>query len=116
MFLAESVIPPAPIGRTMCFNDFSEVHYNKMNDDQRLQFFNHVTKCEGFSLEKEDCEHFYARFDPKNQYKVYSKYRSKEYIHNCYFYRDSYRVNRNSSIIDFYITKIIRIHDSNQIL
>ena len=35
MFLAESVIPPRPIARSMCFDDFSERHYHKMNDNQR---------------------------------------------------------------------------------
>ena len=32
MFLAESVIPDRPIARSMCFDDFSERHYHKMND------------------------------------------------------------------------------------
>ena len=70
MFLAESVIPEGPIARSMCFDDFSEKHYHKMNQDQREQFFNHVQKCSGFSLKNEQCRHFYARFNPKNQYVV----------------------------------------------
>ena len=36
MFLAESVIPERPIARSMCFDDFSERHYHKMNDNQRM--------------------------------------------------------------------------------
>ena len=60
MFLAESVIPERPIARSMCFDDFSEKHYHKMNEDQRENFFNHVKQCAGFSLENEQCRHFYA--------------------------------------------------------
>lgn len=39
MFLAESVIPERPIARSMCFDSFSEVHYHKMSESQRKQFF-----------------------------------------------------------------------------
>ena len=70
MFLAESVIPPRPIARSMCFDSFSEVHYHKMSESQRKQFFEHVQNCHGFTLENEQCRHFFARFNPKNQYLV----------------------------------------------
>ena len=65
MFLAESVIPERPIARSMCFDDFSERHYHKMNEKQDCKFFEHVQKCHGFTLENEQCRHFFARFNPK---------------------------------------------------
>jgi len=38
MFLAESVIPESPIARSMCFDNFSEIHYHNMTENQRKQF------------------------------------------------------------------------------
>ena len=91
MFLAESVIPERPIARSMCFDDFSERHYHKMNDNQRLQFFEHVQKCHGFNLENEQCRHFFARFNPKNQYLVSCFHNGKAEVIQCYIFNEEYR-------------------------
>jgi hypothetical protein len=115
MFLAESVIPDRPIARSMCFDDFSERHYHKMNDNQRIQFFEHVQKCNGFTLENEQCRHFYARFNPKNQYMVSCFYNGKAEEVQCYLFNDEYRISMNRFVNREYIKDIIRIHDSEKI-
>ena len=116
MFLAESVIPDKPIARSMCFDDFSEIHYHKMNENQRLQFFEHVQNCNGFTLENEQCGHFFARFNPKNQYLV-------SYFHNgkadeivCYMFEEEYRTQKNIFVNRDYIKSVVRIHDSQTMI
>ena len=116
MFLAESVIPPRPIARSMCFDDFSERHYHKMNDNQRKQFFEHVQKCNGFSLENEQCRHFFARFNPKNQYLVSCFYNGKAEEIICYIFDEEYRIEKNRFVNREYIKKVVRLHDSETII
>lgn len=116
MFLAESVIPDGPIARSVCFDSFSEVHYHKMNDNQRLQFFNHVQDCLYFTLENEQCRHFFARFNPKNQYLVSCLYDGKEETVQCYMFDEEYRTSRNRFVNRDYIKNVVRMHDSLTII
>jgi len=115
MFLAESVIPPATIARSMCFDDFSERHYHNMNNYQREQFMNHVMKCRNFDLENEQCRHFFARFNPLNQYNVTTFHNGKSEVHICYFYNDNYHTAKNRYASKEYIKEVVRIHDNEKI-
>lgn len=115
MFLAESVIPPNPIARSVCFSDFSEKHYHKMTLDERFQFFEHVQKYPKFTLENEDCRHFFARYNPKNQYRVIVAYNEEITIVDCYFFDEEYRTGRNRFVSREYITKVVRVWDSQVI-
>jgi hypothetical protein len=115
MFLAESVIPDRPIARSMCFDDFSERHYHNMNNNQRMQFFEHVQKCHGFTLDKEQCRHFFARFNPKNQYMISCVYNGKVETIQCYMFNEEYRISMNRFVNREYIKDIVRIHDSEMI-
>ena len=115
MFLAESVIPDRLIARSMCFDDFSERHYHNMNDDQRMQFFKHVQRCHGFTLENEQCRHFFARFNPKNQYMVSCFYNVKAEDVQCYMFNEEYRISKDRFVNREYIKEIVRIHDSEKI-
>ena len=116
MFLAESVIPERPIARSMCFDSFSEVHYHKMSESQRKQFFEHVQKCHGFTLENEQYRHFFARFNPKTQYLVSCFYNGKAEEIICYRFDEEYRIEKNRFINRDYITKVVRLHDSETII
>ena len=111
MFLAESVIPERPIARSMCFDGFSEVHYHNMTEAQRLQFFEHVQKCNGFTLENEQCRHFFARFNPKNQFLVSCFYDGKAEQIVCYLFDEEYRTTQNRFVNKEYIKSVIRICD-----
>lgn len=115
MFLAESVMPEGPIARSMCFDDFSERHYHKMSKNQRLQFFEHVQRQSNFDLENEQCRHFYARFNPKNQYLVSCFYNGKAEVIQCYMFEEEYRTEKNRFVNREYIKSIVRIHDSKTI-
>ena len=116
MFLSESVIPDGPIGRSMCFDDFSERHYHKMNDNQRLQFFEHVQRQSGFTLENEKCRHFFARFNPKNQYLVSCFHNGKVGDLICYMFEEEYRTEKIRFVNREYIKKVVRLHDSEIII
>lgn len=115
MFLAESVIPPRPIARSMCFDDFSEKHYHKMSEAQRLQFLGHVQKCHGFGLENEQCRHFFARFNPKNQFLVTCFHNGKADTIQCYLFDGEYRTAKNRYVNREYIKKVVRVYDSQEL-
>ena len=115
MFLSESVIPPRLIERSMCFSDFSEIHYHSMTDLQRFQFFEHVKKCDGFNLENDDCRHFYARFNPKNQYLVSCFHKGEANEIGCYIFDEEYRTEKNSFVNPDYIKSVVRVWDLKKI-
>lgn len=112
LFLSESVILNQPIARSQCFDDFSEVHYHKMSTDQRESFFNFVQKHPNFSLENEQCRHFFARFNPKNQYLVGCFHKGIATKHILYFYNDKYHSSIQAFASPEYIKSIVRIHDN----
>lgn len=112
MFLSESVIPDGPIARSQCFDDFSEVNYHKMNDRQREQFFNYVRNHPNFTLENEQCRHFFARFNPKNQYLVGCFHNGKAEKIICYRFDEKYRTSKDKFVNEEYIKSIVRIHDN----
>ena len=112
MFLAESVIPSQPIARSMCFDSFSDTHYHNMTDRQREQFFHHVIRLPGFNLENEQCKHFFARFDPDNQFIVHTNFEGKKGKEYVYFYNGEYRVRKNTFISQEYIVRYTKVHKS----
>ena len=79
-----------------------------MNENQRENFFNHVKQCAGFSLENEQCRHFYARFDPKNQYIVSCFYDGKAEDIPCYKFDGEYRITKNRFVQTEYIKNVVR--------
>lgn len=116
MFLAESIIPPRPIARSLAFDDLSEKHYHKMSDNQKVQFFHHVQKCDGFTLENNQCRHFFARFNPENQYLVSCFHNGKAEVIQCYMFEEEYRTSKNRFVNRDYIKSVVRIYDSKTII
>lgn len=114
MFLAESVIPEKPISRSVCFDDFSDKHYHNMNKKERLQFFEHVKKQYSFSLENEQCRHFYARFNLENQYEIECFHNGKPQDVIAYFYNDEYHTSKNQFINREYVKSIVRVFDRKE--
>lgn len=112
MFLAESIIPPAPIARSMYFDDLSEKYYHQLSPSQREQLFNHVLNQVNFTLENQQCQHFFARYNPKNQYLVQCFYNGEAGDVACYRFNDTYHTAIQREINPNYITKITRIYDN----
>lgn len=115
MFLADTMIPPQSISRSICFDSFSDVHYHNMTKDERIQFFNHVQKHPSFNLENEQCRHFFSRFNPKNQYHVSCFHNGKADIHEAYMFNEEYITAKNKRINPDYIKSVVRNWDSKLI-
>jgi len=112
IFLAEATIPPVPIARGYFFEKLSDVYYHQLNEEQRVQLFEYITNNYKFSLENEDCRHFFARYNPKNQFKVHCFYNGKPDVIECYAFEGNYHTIRNRNINPEYIKKIERVFDN----
>jgi len=98
MFLSESVTGGNTIARSVCFDNFSDIHYHNMSDDERKQFFDYVQEQHGFNLKKEQCRHFVARFNPENQWSVKTNYNGRVQWVDCYIYNENYHISKDRFI------------------
>jgi hypothetical protein len=115
MFLAEACIPPVPIARGHFFNQLSDIYYHKMSDDERRHLFRFITEKLRFDKSDEDCRHFYARYNPENQYLVKCFHNGKAEEAECYFYNDNYHTHKTRFADQQYIKSIVRKHDNLKI-
>jgi hypothetical protein len=111
-FLAEACIPPNPIARTMFWQHLTDVYWGQMSDEERDRLFEWLNRNDYYkqSLEKEeDTQMFHARFDPNNQYMVYTTMDGKDDVNRAFKYKDLYFVRSNSWITPEFITKVEKI-------
>ena len=111
-FLAEACIPPNPIARTMFWQHLTDEYWEQMTDDERDRLFEWLNKNDNYkrSLEKEEeTQIFHARFDPDNQYIVYTTMDGKDDVNRAFKYKDLYFVRRNSWITPEFITKVEKL-------
>jgi hypothetical protein len=111
-FLAEACIPPNPIARTMFWQRLTNVYWEQMTEDQREHLFEWLNRNDNYkqSLEKEEeTQIFHARFDPDNQYIVYTTMDGKDDVNRVFKYKDLYYVRSNSWITPEFITKVEKI-------
>lgn len=119
MFLSEATWPDGPIARSMAFDDLSKVHYHKMTTEEREQFLAHIKQQRYFTLENEKCRHLYARFNPKNQFTVTTLRNQNGFEevaeHNTYRYEERYHIDIQRSLLEGYITHVVRDYDGQVI-
>jgi hypothetical protein len=111
-FLAEACIPPNPIARTMFWQRLTNVYWEQMSDEERDRLFEWLNRNDNYkqSLEKEEeTQIFHARFDPDNQYIVYTTMNGKDDVNRVFKYKDLYYVRSNSWITPEFITKVEKI-------
>jgi hypothetical protein len=111
-FLAEACIPPNPIARTMFWQRLTNVYWEQMSDEERDRLFEWLNRNDNYkrSLEKEEeTQIFHARFDPDNQYMVYTTMDGKDDVNRAFKYKDIYYVRSNSWITPEFITKVEKI-------
>jgi hypothetical protein len=111
-FLAEACIPPNPIARTMFWQRLTDVYWEQMSEEERDRLFEWLNRNDNYkqSLEKEEeTQIFHARFDPDNQYIVYTTMDGKDDVNRVFKYKDLYYVQRNSWITPEFITKVEKI-------
>ena len=100
-FLSEACIPPCPIARAMFFADLSDKYYSQMTQEERNKLFEWLTPK--LDLSNEDCQHFFARFNIHNQYKVKHTYNGITDETYAYRFNGKYHVSRSRSINEDYI-------------
>jgi hypothetical protein len=111
-FLAEACMPPNPIARTMFWQHLTDEYWEQMTDDERDRLFEWLNRNDNYkrSLEnEEETQIFHARFDPDNQYMVYTTMDGKDDVNRAFKYKDLYFVRRNSWITPEFITKVEKI-------
>lgn len=113
-FLVEACIPPVPIARHMFFERVSSFYYDIMSEAERIHLFEWIQKSSRFDLENEECRHFFARFNPDNQYVVYTEHNGKKESTQVYRFNDQYHINRNTSVLEKHIYRVERLEHSAQ--
>jgi hypothetical protein len=111
-FLAEACIPPNPIARTMFWQRLTNVYWEQMSDEERDRLFEWLNRNDNYkrSLEnEEETQIFHARFDPDNQYIVYTTMDGKDDVNRVFKYKDLYYVRSNSWITPEFITKVEKL-------
>ena len=111
-FLAEACIPQVPIARAMFWQHLTDVYWDQMTEDERDRLFEWMNRNERYkeSLTKhEDTKVFHARFDPDNQYKVYTTFNRKDASNRAFRMDGLYYTKRNQWIDPEYINKVEKI-------
>jgi hypothetical protein len=111
-FLAEACIPPNPIARTMFWQHLTDVYWEQMTEEEKDRLFEWLNRNDNYkrSLEnEEETQIFHARFDPDNQYMVYTTMDGKDDVNRTFKYKDLYYVRSNSWITPEFITKVEKI-------
>ncbi len=111
-FLVEACIPPRPIARSMFWDDVINKHYHTLTQNERERLFEWINRCygmeHGIEIKNEDCLLFNARFDPNNQYEVFTDYEGKKEKYECFKWNNRYHISKNTSIEDKFITEIVK--------
>jgi len=106
LFLAEICIPPVPIARSMFFDNLSKIHYRIMSEEQKKKMFEFITNNNRFDIVNSDCQHFFNRFNPNNQFNILTDYQNKKEIKQAYLHEKKYHVTKNQWIDEKYIVSI----------
>lgn len=114
-FLAEACVPPSPIARAVFWDKLCNEYYHQMTSDERKRMYDWLlTRInDGRNLDNLDIQHFLARYDPDNQYRVYVKKMKPEqdydYI-DCYMFKDEqYHTNKSTTVLPEVIKKVEKI-------
>ena len=111
-FLAEACIPQVPIARAMFWQHLTDKYWDQMTEYERDQLFDWMNRNERYkeSLEEhEDTQVFHARFNPDNQYNVYTTFNRKDTSHRTFKMNGLYYTKRNQWIDPEFITKVEKL-------
>jgi hypothetical protein len=107
-FLAETCIPPRPIARSMFWDKLINEYYYQLSGSEREKLFGWITKNNCFDLSNEDCNWFYDRYNPDNQYQVKTLYEGKEELNDCFLHNGKYHINKSQSVYEKYIIDAVK--------
>ena len=112
-FLAGACIPPTPIARGSFWRNMIEQYYFEMTKDERIHIHEWLNRDwryqQGLTDQNEDVIWFEKRYDPYNQYLVFTLYDGKEETHECFKNGDRYWTSTTRFISPEFITKIDRL-------
>ena len=98
IFLVEACIPPVPIARAHFWEKVINEYFGKLSWEQRIHLFKSISTSSRFSHENEDCQWFYARYNPGNNYRVFTKYMGQRELHLAFLKDGRYWVGKNRYI------------------
>jgi len=111
--LVEACITPAPIACGMFFQNVSDIYYNVLTENERNRLFEWVLRSSRFNIKDDDCNLFYHRYNPENQYLATTNYKNKIEKHQCFKYNNKYHTTKSTWIEEKYIKKITLIQNTN---
>lgn len=106
-FLAEACVPPAPIARGMFWDRLIDEYYYQMTIQEREELF--VWLRPKLDVYNEQCSIFYARYNPKNQFRVTTICQGEKEIYECFKWNEAYRTSTRKLVADEFITKVEKI-------
>ena len=109
-FLAEACIPPVPIARGVFWDRLINDIHNDLSIEERKRLFDWITQNNRFNKEIEDCQWFYARFNPENQFNVSCFYNGKAGVIECFRKDEKYWTSKTRNINEEYIKSIEKIN------
>lgn len=112
-FLAESCIPPRPIARASFWHRLINEIHNQLSVNERERLFEIIIKNPSFNKENEECQWFYARFNPKNQFLVSCFYEGKASTIQCFRKDDSYWTSKTRFVNEQYIKSVEAIFEKS---
>lgn len=105
-FLAEACIPPVPIARGQFWQRLIDEIYYDLTNAERAKLFVWMQRNSRFDLNNEDCQLFYARFNPENQYEVQCFHNGKVQMAEAFKRDDKYWTAKNRFINPEYISEV----------
>ena len=109
VFLAEACIPPRPIARAMFWQRLINEIYHDLTDNERIRMFEFMKRNDSFNLENKECQWFYARYNPQNQYEVTVFYENSKRVIKAFLKDDLYRTSITRHIEPKYIKSVKKI-------
>ena len=112
-FLAEACISPSTIARAVFWRNMIERYYFEMTKNERAKLHQWINRNyqyeQGLKDGNEDVIWFEKRYDPENQYRVFTLYEGKEQDHECFKNGDRYWTSTSSYIAPEFITKVEKL-------
>ncbi len=109
LFLAEACIPPRPIARMSFWEKLLTTHYNELSPIQRKQMFESITNNPQFNKQDPDCQWFYARYNPDNQYQLTTDYNGKKEQVQAFRKDDKYWTTPTRYVAFEYVVHLSRL-------
>lgn len=89
-----------------------EEHYHKLSPKERKELYEQVVSLPFFSLKKESCQLFSARYNPRNQFRVQVYFNGAADTFECFKFGGMYHTGKQLVINKNYIKEIVNLGDA----